>query len=152
MFCWCAFKKKKKGYELLFHSLEDPRAPRQITSASSVKDVEWASNHCVFSWTSVGIVPESGGEYVNSVDLHPDGTLLVSANDDGKVALYRAPVPNSGAVHYSYVGHSSHVTSARFTPTGNHVLTTGGHDLALMQWAVGEYDASTAGQTHTVDQ
>lgn len=140
------------AYELLFHSVEDARSPRQITSASSVKDVEWATTHCVFSWTAVGIVPESGGEFVNSIDVHPDGSLLVAANDDGKVALYRAPVPSSGAVHYSYIGHSSHVTSARFTPTGTHVLTTGGHDLALMQWTVGEYDAQSAGQTHTVDQ
>ena len=117
-----------------------------------MRDVQWASTHCPFSWPAVGVVPESGGEFVNSVDVHPDGGLLVTAQDDGRVALYRAPVPEKGAVHYSYRGHSSHVTSARFTPTGAHVLTTGGHDLALMQWSLGEYEPKEAGRTHTVGQ
>ena len=140
------------AYELLFHAVDsDSGAARQITSATSVRDTEWASQHCPISWASLGVIREYDGSFTNAVDRSPDGSLLAAAQDDGRVALYRYPAAEKGATSFQFQGHSSHVTLARFTADGHRLLSTGGHDLALFSWTVGEYDPSKEGKTHRVD-
>ena len=141
------------AYELLFHSVDTPSKPKQLTSASAAKDVVWATSHCVLSYATIGVVHESEGDFVNSIDRSPDGTLLATGNDDSRVALWRFPATEAGNTNHSYLGHSSHVTRVNFTPSGSHLLSTGGHDLGLLQWKVGPYVAPVDGQapTHTVE-
>jgi len=145
------------AYELLFHSVDAEAGgsvtARQITSASAVRDVQWATQHCPISWGSLGVVPESDGSFVNGVCLSPDGTLLASARDDGRVALYRYPAPAHHASQCRlYRGHSSHVTAARFSRDGRRLLSTGGHDLALLSWTVDEEQRQgEQGRTHTIE-
>jgi len=88
-----------------------------------------------------------------SVDTSPDLKLIATADDFGKVNLFRYPASEKGNHHYAYHGHSSHVTHVRFNADGEYLLSSGGHDLGLLQWKVGPYQANghtTHTTTHTV--
>lgn len=66
---------------------------RQIPQSSSVRDVEWATNTCTITFTTLGIWPESAdGTDVNYCDRSHDSKLLASGDDFGKVKLYSYPV------------------------------------------------------------
>lgn len=58
-----------------------------------MRDVEWATNTCTITFTTLGIWPESAdGTDVNYCDRSHDSKLLVSGDDFGKVKLYSYPV------------------------------------------------------------
>lgn len=58
-----------------------------------MRDVEWATNTCTITFTTVGIWPESAdGTDVNYCDRSRGGNLLATADDFGKVKLYTYPV------------------------------------------------------------
>jgi len=123
------------AYELLFHDLSDPKSPAHVSSASSVKDTDWATSHCILSWECVGVVGQDGN-FINTADRSPDRGLLATGNDDGMVSLWRFPASGKAHQCLDFEAHSSHVASTRFTPDGTFLLTAGGHDLGLLQWKV----------------
>lgn len=58
-----------------------------------MRDVEWATNKCTLTFTSVGIWPETAdGTDINSCDRSCDKELLVIGDDSGKIKLYSWPV------------------------------------------------------------
>lgn len=66
---------------------------RQITQSSSLRDTEWATNTCTLTFQTVGIWPEGvDGTDVNHSARSSDCSLLVTADDFGKVKLYSYPV------------------------------------------------------------
>lgn len=75
------------AYELLF---ADVATGAHIPAASSLKDTAWASVTTVLGWPVQGIWPQAAdGTDVNAVDRSPDHRLLASADDFGKVKLFR---------------------------------------------------------------
>ena len=54
--------------------------------------------------------------------------MLATADDFGKVKIFRYPVPENGYENVEGRGHSSHVTNVKFSPTSDRVFTTGGND------------------------
>jgi WD40 repeat protein len=73
--------------------------------------------------------------FVNSVDANASRTLLATGDDSGQVKLWRFPAL-PGAVPLVYGGHSAHVTAVRFSADERHLITVGGFDNAVFQWAV----------------
>lgn len=138
------------AYELLYHELLSPAKPTQITTPSTLRDTVWASHHCVFTWTSVGVIKEGDGSFVNSVDVQTKAGIVAAADDDGKIAVYRWPcnAPNNLAAKMN--AHSSHTTTVRFSKDGSKLLSTGGHDKTMIVWTVGAYKPSKSGRTHTI--
>lgn len=78
-----------------------------------MRDVEWASNNCSLTFTSIGIWPENAdGTDVNYCDRSNDQQLMVTGDDCGKVKLYSYPVIHtkvcvlsmirSDLIYYSY--------------------------------------------------
>lgn len=140
-------------YELLFWNAG---TCRQIPQTALMRDVEWATNNCTLTFTTVGIWPENAdGTDVNYCDRSHDGRLLVSADDFGKVKLFSYPViqpkvschqvtPYSNlfnfvffqSLHHTYNGHSSHVMSVGFLHDDTRVVSIGGKDTAVLQWIV----------------
>jgi WD40 repeat protein len=93
------------------------------------------------------------GTDVNGVDRSPSHRYLASADDFGKVNLFYYPALSSspkGSPRLAYAGHSSHVTSVRwssiyrpsssgqksFVPprTDDYLLSIGGEDKCVFQW------------------
>jgi WD40 repeat protein len=126
------------GYELLFYAIDEDnlKASGKQVFATQLKDVAWATFTCKLGWPVQGVFdPSQGGQDINSVDVNASRTLVVTGDDFGDVKLFNYPcLPKAKSVAFG--GHSSHVVTTRFTPDDKYLLSTGGHDLSIIQWAL----------------
>uniref|UniRef100_A0A182ITF5 WD_REPEATS_REGION domain-containing protein n=1 Tax=Anopheles atroparvus TaxID=41427 RepID=A0A182ITF5_ANOAO len=121
-------------YELLYWN---PTLCRQITSQSTVKNLEWATQNCSVCFETIGIWPENfDGTDINSVCKDGEEQFLVSADDFGKIRLFSFPASQPKSLSHSYRGHSSHVTAVQFMHDGVRLLSAGGLDTSVLQWRV----------------
>ncbi|XP_008850265.2 echinoderm microtubule-associated protein-like 2 isoform X1 [Nannospalax galili] len=121
-------------YEILYW---DPATCKQITSADTMRNVEWATATCVLGFGVFGIWSEGAdGTDINAVARSHDRKLLASADDFGKVHLFSYPCCQPRALSHKYGGHSSHVTNVAFLWDDSMALTTGGKDTSVLQWRV----------------
>ncbi|KAL7025362.1 hypothetical protein ACKWTF_013453 [Chironomus riparius] len=121
-------------YEILFWN---PNLCRQITNSSSLRDTEWASNSCAISFETIGIWPEGAdGTDINVVNRNFDKSLMATGDDFGKVKLFTYPASKPKSLSYTYGGHSSHVTNLSFLHDDTRLISTGGADTAVLQWAI----------------
>ena len=98
------------------------------------------------SWPTPGIWPRSSdGTDINAVSLYCTSSrgnddvydgIIASADDLGKVKVFRSPSRDWGAPYYEHRGHSSHVTNLMFTVDGKRLLSIGGADRCIFQWQV----------------
>lgn len=124
-------------YELLYW---DARTGRQ--NLDSQMDTGWATWTRVLGFPVMGIWPPgSDGTDVNACDRSPDGELLVTADDGGAVKLFAYPAVVEDAAHRTHRGHSSHVSSVRFSPDGERVISSGGRDRCVFQYRVWPMEA-----------
>jgi len=121
-------------------------------------------------WSVLGIWSGTmDGSDVNAVDRSPCGQLLATADDFGKVSLFRYPCIGSGdkktTERVEYLGHSSHVTAVQWLtfpksrlskssdgeeskPNNNdkenltYLLSTGGEDKCVFQWKLSYPEAA----------
>jgi WD40 repeat protein len=121
------------SYELLFW---DSQTGKQVTSgASAYCDENWATWTTTLGFPVGGIYPPcSDGLDINAVDRSKSKKLLATADDFGKVKLFKFPQPNKKAAFQRFVGHSSHVTNVKFAAGDSHVISTGGNDKAIFVW------------------
>ena len=124
------------AHELLYW---DTKTRKQVKSSSSMKDEEWDTQTCIYGWPVRGLWPEGAdGTDINACarSLTGERELVATADDFGKVKLFRYPciVPQADCKPYS--GHSSHVTNIGFTYDDGLVLSAGGEDRAVFQWRV----------------
>lgn len=134
------------AYELLFCDLT---TGKQVTHSSQLKDVTWDSWTCKMGWPVQGIWQKGmDGSDINAACRSNSGHLLATADDSGKIHLFRYPVIEEGAGFLSYAGHSSHVTNVRWTAADEVLVSCGGADKCVMQWkhvmneAAGEADVT----------
>nr|XP_019556864.2 echinoderm microtubule-associated protein-like 2 isoform X1 [Aedes albopictus]XP_029731907.1 echinoderm microtubule-associated protein-like 2 isoform X1 [Aedes albopictus] len=121
-------------YELLYWN---PTLCRQITTQSTVKNLEWATQSCTVSFETVGIWPENfDGTDINSVCKDGEEQFLVTADDTGKIRLFSYPASQPKSLSHAYRGHSSHVTAVKFMHDGVRLLSAGGLDTSVLQWRV----------------
>jgi microtubule-associated protein-like 1/2 len=66
------------------------------------------------------------GTDVNTACRSNGKSLLVTGDDFGQVNLFKFPVVTKKQTHKEYIGHSSHVTRARFAFDDTFLITTGG--------------------------
>ncbi|XP_076442286.1 echinoderm microtubule-associated protein-like 2 isoform X4 [Babylonia areolata] len=121
-------------YELLYWTAS---TCKQLTSPSAVRDIQWASQSCTLGFSAAGIWPEGAdGTDVNSCNRNHQQSLLATADDFGKVNLYQFPCCQPRSPCHSYKGHSSHVTNVSFLFDDSRLVSTGGRDMAILQWQV----------------
>lgn len=113
---------------------------KQITErvlARKVNDASfWATFTGVLGDNIQGIWPRySDKTDVNSLDMTKDGTAIATGDDFGFVKIFSYPC-KKGAEFKKSVGHSAHVTNVRFTYNDSHLISVGGGDRAVFQWAV----------------
>lgn len=121
-------------YELLYWTAA---TGKQLTQASELRDTEWATHTCTLAFNSVGIYPEGAdGTDVNTCCRSAGGQLMAAGDDWGRVELFPYPANQAKTSHHVGVGHSSHVTHVEFFSEDDRLLSTGGRDMAVLQWAV----------------
>ena len=74
------------------------------------------------------------GTDVNSVSRSKSEKVLATSDDFGLVKLFSYPCVSPDAPSVDYRGHSSHVTTCRFTHDDKYLVTTGGDDKCVFQW------------------
>lgn len=116
---------------LLFWNLQG----NQVKNSSSLRDTAWATYTCTFGWPMQGIwPPDCEYEDINACQALPDIGDIVTGDDFHKVNLFKYPALKSGALHKTYVGHSSHVTCVRFSASKRYVVSVGGNDRTILLW------------------
>jgi WD40 repeat protein len=96
----------------------------------------------VFGWSVLGIWPPGvDGSDINTVDRSSDGQLLATGDDFGDVKLFRSPCAVEQAKFKVFSGHSSHVTTVRWTASESYegsqfLISTGGNDRCIFVWSV----------------
>jgi len=148
--------------EILFWNVKDEPEKnfvpgKQISSAFSLRDVEWQTWTSLLGWPVMGIwidVPEKEAIEITSLDRSHDGMTIVLTGPStdtrpASVRLMRYPcVPidvdgdgkisvaeKRGGCQYRQVyGHRHHPTAARFAHDDKRVVTTGGKDGCVMTW------------------
>jgi microtubule-associated protein-like 6 len=111
------------------------------TSATAMKDIQWASQTCVLGWGVQGIWPPfADGSQMNCADRSNSGKLLAVADDFGQLKLFRYPCVSKGAAFNCSRGHASHATRVCFVTDDTHVISIGGHDKCVFQWRVDKDD------------
>jgi WD40 repeat protein len=85
---------------------------------------------------------------INSVALSPNGEILASASDDGKIRLWN---PNTRQVIGILTGHSQPVNSIAFSPD-RQILASGSSDRTINLWdlATGQEIRTLSGHFHGV--
>ena len=67
---------------------------RQVTNPVSIRDVEWSTQTCLLNFNTIGIWPETmDGTDLSTCAKSPNGKLLATGDDFGKIKLYTYPVP-----------------------------------------------------------
>ena len=120
------------SYDLLYHTL----STLQLNgSASAFKDEKWDTLTLPINWATNGIWPDcSSGDDINACDRDKKSKVVATSDDFGKVKLFRYPCPVEKSSFNKYVGHSSHVTSVRFSSSNKYVISIGGNDKSIFQW------------------
>jgi len=120
----------------------DSETGNQLANGGKLlRNEPWHSLTTVIGWPLQGIYPVgSDGTEVNTVHRsakkfgNSEYELLASGDDYGLVKVFRHPSPTKGAQFVLGRGHSSHVTSVRFAPGDNYMLSAGGDDQSVLQW------------------
>jgi hypothetical protein len=73
----------------------------------------------------------------NATTTNSSGRVTATADDNGRVKLFRSPCTVKGAAFREYCGHSSHVTNCRFVNSSKsssreeRLITVGGNDRCV---------------------
>lgn len=133
-----------QAYELLYLSTSGV----QETSSSRLADYNgtfeinkeekkvWHTQTCVLGWAVQGIWPTGvDGSEINCIDRNSSGELLATGDDSSRIKLFRFPCSIENSKSKEYTGHSSHVTTVRWT-LDDHLISVGGKDCCTMIWRV----------------
>nr|CCA15182.1 hCG1784313 putative [Albugo laibachii Nc14] len=125
------------AYELLYSKTS---SGQHLTSATSMRDVNWETWTCTLGWPVQGIWPPcSDGTDINAVSRNnktEGGAWVVTGDDFGLVKMYRYPCLTKGSSVTLNRGHSSHVTNVRWSANDEYVISIGGLDRTVMEWRV----------------
>lgn len=119
-----------QAYELKFLNV---LAQNEIR-ASGAKDIEWHSWTCKLGFPVQGIFPGVDGSDVNTVCRSHSEKLMVTGDDFQLIKLFKYPSVVKKSQFKSYLGHSSHVTNARFILNDNFLVSVGGNDKTSIIW------------------
>ncbi|CAI9730037.1 echinoderm microtubule-associated protein-like 2 isoform X10 [Octopus vulgaris] len=122
-------------YEVLFWTAS---TCKQLISPNAIRELEWQTSTCTLTFNLAGIWPEGAdGTDINaSCRSNSVKQLAATADDFGKVNLYKYPCSQPSAKSHTYGGHSSHVTNVAFLHDDSRLISVGGKDMAILEWSV----------------
>jgi echinoderm microtubule-associated protein-like 6 len=123
------------AYELYYWSTATGK--QLVHGAVELKDTKWATWTSPMGWPVQGLWPEApDGIEVTSADRSPSQAVLAATDDRGRIRLYAYPCLDPDAQHNLYGGHSPLITNCRWSHDEMFLLTTGGIEKSVFQWAV----------------
>jgi len=135
------------SYEIL---IWDVLTGKRVTNSERIKSIEWSTHTCVLGFDIMGIwQPGFDGTDINALDRSPDHSLVAFGDDSGNVHLASYPCLVKHAPTKVNAGHSSHVMNVGWLSDGKRLVSVGGHDRAVLQWARVETEDSRNEQTQS---
>ncbi|XP_064611333.1 77 kDa echinoderm microtubule-associated protein-like isoform X2 [Liolophura sinensis] len=121
-------------YDLFFWEVEDLN---HVTSVRAMRDVDWSTQTCVLSYNIIGPWTNlKAGEDIRCVSRSGFREYLAVGTNSGSVKLYKYPSSCQKAQCYSKKSFSSQVTSVQFAMEDRYIISAGGTEAVLMQWAL----------------
>lgn len=122
------------AYEILYWDVDEGQ---QQTKTLQMRDTQWQSWTCVLGWPVQGIwSPYSDGTDINALCRSQSELYCVAGDDSFQVNFYTWPaLKGAYGQCKKYAGHCSHVLGVRFSATDSHVISVGGNDCSIFQWA-----------------
>ena len=143
------------AHELLY---ADAMTGSHVASASALKNQQWSTCNCVYSWEAQGIWP-TDVESNNSMMVtslarshggggggrSSDSKLLLSGDSLGRLKVFRYPCVVSTTNHVNdmnqedvpyvcYRGHASQVSNVAWSQNDAYALSVSGSDRCVFQW------------------
>ena len=114
----------------------DLKKGTSIKSHSCIRKTQWHTQNCSLSWASQGVWPrENDGTNILSIDLNTRGNIgdrvLATADNYGRVKLYRFPCLSHHYPYKVYKGHCGTIFKVRWIGTGSHLVTLGQYDKTI---------------------
>ena len=119
--------------ELLYWN---PVTGDQVTDMELVEKVEWASQNCVLTFTTLGVWGDSENDRTDINSTSKSGELLAAGDDSGSVRMFRFPAIQLSSESKELLGHSAHVTAVEFLDDPHKLVSAGGRETSLMQWSL----------------
>jgi len=138
-------------YEILFWQAS---ICKQVTQVQIIRAMEFKTDTCTLSFNTFGIwnatlvQDDENNSLIKFTNQSYDGTdinacnssrskgLMVTVDDFGQVNLFKYPCNAIKSEKRIFIGHSSHVTNVAFVNNDLRVITIGGNDMAIFQWAI----------------
>ena len=122
-------------------------APGGKPVSGDVRDVRWSTHNSLVGFPVMGVWEEgrAAPSDLNSIDRSRGGRHLATGDDEGQVRILHYPCVTRNAPAKTYGGHSSHVSSVRFSTGDKWLASTGSKDRALMLWRVTGMDQGSEG-------
>ncbi|CAK8677759.1 unnamed protein product [Clavelina lepadiformis] len=117
------------------HMVFEVPSGKQVTDIKIINKITWETWTSVLGDDVIGIWPKNCVDAdVNCANVTHGGNAVATGDDFGFVKLFDFPCKEKFARHQKYVGHSAHVTNARFVCDDSKLVTTGGDDCCVFVW------------------
>ena len=130
-----------KNNEFKFYNLlEDEKNIREVESDDKdLKNSEWKTNTCKFSYTMQGIFQGSTNpNYISAVCKAHNKKLLAAGDDDYLLNLCNYPCITENPKLKKYRGHSGLIKKIIWNNTDSLIITIAENDKAIIVWSVEE--------------
>ncbi len=99
------------------------------TNVSSLRDVEWITQNCPYSWSAQGVHNKTqDGSEVLCTEKSGTEETIISGDSYGRLRMYSYPCFGKGPAYHEFKGHSNRVERIRFAMEDTHVISIGGED------------------------
>ncbi len=117
--------------ELLFWDVERG----EIQLPKTVKEVQWETNTCVYSYATQGVWgPYDDGSQVSSVSRSHARDLIAAVDNYGRLRVYVCPVIKEDPNYILCNFHTSNARKCTFSCDDSYLFTSGGTDGCIAQW------------------
>ncbi|CAM9122646.1 unnamed protein product [Ascophyllum nodosum] len=132
-----------EDHHILYHSADDG-SPFAVEA--QLKHIKWVEYTCPFGWPVQGAWPpiaDKNAPSLTSLHRSYNRTLLVTADANGIIKLFRYPVLSKEAGYKIVSGHVGGISCIRFTVDDAHVVSIGKGDRAVFIWKIEEKQESS---------
>ena len=117
--------------ELLFWEVESG----EQRTARTMQNVVWQTQTCPFGWPCLSAWGQhDDGCVLSATCRSQSGVVLASADNYGRLQLWRYPASGDAPCSRKYAGHAAQIANLTFSSDDVRLLTTGGGDGVVMQW------------------
>ena len=130
----------------------------KIKKIKEIKDLDWDSHNCKFTWETKAVFPHGyGPDYINCTCVDKDEEIIVTGDDDAFLRIHAMwclkansaemsvewtdylkskDPPWKGNKHFidKYRAHAGYIGRICFDHKGEYLFSLGGNDKALIQW------------------